>query len=473
VNLGIFRLPSLRMKPKLDTAAWKIARTSASSGRLREFAEAYSRAVALAEQIRTDDKAFRTHAKWLIGFGFQTADTERAFRDMDRALSLGVPIDPNLNQLVTSFGKDHAILLGKTRQLVVAAGAGKPPVANADFQLHGWLKFLDPFKSPSIHIRRTWMTVTSEAARIAQEEGLSTVLIPDFLVPLTRGKQPRHVLSFHTEGVRPGLTHFKPADIPGYAWIDSHGYAGWSSLARCELSSLDLPPLAVAEQFFVQHSQEILAGNISKQAQPEARGEIDLPEQYVFVAMQLTTDRSQQLARIPMLEMLNIVVARFRGTPIKVVVKRHPRCSNQAVQQRLASLAKNGDIILRVDSIHQLIARSLAVITVNSGVGSEAILHLKPIYLFGKADYACVAHNIESAKHFNTATCPIRLAVSAEAMKKFLCYYRKDFLVQISDRERLQSVIYSRVLNRRRAFAECTPPPPRPDSQGIVALKNS
>jgi hypothetical protein len=416
---------------------------------LSEFAAAHVRAVALAEHIRADDEAFHRHANWLIRFGFETADIAAALNDINRASSSGLslPIDPDLDRLLRSFVSEHASLLEETRRLVLTAASGDVPVSNADFHLNGWLRLLFPSDNAS----RVWLTVTSEAVRLAQGKGLRTALIPDYLVPLMRGSVPGRVLSFHTEGVAPGLTHFKPADLPDYIWIDSRGYAGWASLAQKELSSLDLPPLSDADKFFARHRQEVLAGNVSKYAQPEASSEIDLPEQYVFVAMQIATDRTQQLARIPMLKMLDIVIARFRDSPIKVVVKQHPKCKSEMVAHRLASLADSGDIILRGESIHRLIDGSLAVVTINSGVGSEAILHLKPIYLFGEADYGCVTHRILSAEHFNEATSPICLPVPAETMKQFLCYYRQSYLVDITDRDRLRSEIGRRVLQLEEA----------------------
>ena len=59
-----------------------------------------------------------------------------------------------------------------------------------------------------------------------------------------------------------------------------------------------------------------------------------------------------------------------------------------------ATPGETGEILISDASIHQLIEPALAVFTVNSGVGSEALLHLKPVYLFGRADYRHVCHEI-------------------------------------------------------------------------------
>jgi capsule polysaccharide export protein KpsC/LpsZ len=45
----------------------------------------------------------------------------------------------------------------------------------------------------------------------------------------------------------------------------------------------------------------------------------------------------------------------------------------------------------REENIHDLIDECDAVFLVNSGVGFEALLHAKPIVMFGRAEYDCVA----------------------------------------------------------------------------------
>ena len=49
-------------------------------------------------------------------------------------------------------------------------------------------------------------------------------------------------------------------------------------------------------------------------------------------------------------------------------------------------------------SIHDLIAAAEIVVTVNSGVGMETVLHQKPVYAFGRANYSEIsAPSLEAA----------------------------------------------------------------------------
>ena len=63
-------------------------------------------------------------------------------------------------------------------------------------------------------------------------------------------------------------------------------------------------------------------------------------------------------------------------------------------------------------SIHQVLASSDAVITVNSGVGIEAILHQKKVLTFGNADYSTIAHKIMYGGSLDTAVQNLNKTIS-------------------------------------------------------------
>jgi hypothetical protein len=67
---------------------------------------------------------------------------------------------------------------------------------------------------------------------------------------------------------------------------------------------------------------------------------------------------------------------------LKVVAKGHPVWGNKAY---------TGPCEWSDASIHELIAAARVVVTVNSGVGMEAVLHEKPCFAFGRANYSEVA----------------------------------------------------------------------------------
>jgi hypothetical protein len=211
------------------------------------------------------------------------------------------------------------------------------------------------------------LATLESARRLGIQAGLNVVAIPNFAFGLLE-RRPDHILSFHTAGRFPGFTHFKRGDLPGYMVVDGSGYSGWSTLSGVKLTDLLLPDLPEAKAICARQWQVIVAANVSKYAQDEVYSPTEpLPRNYVFVPLQVAADRTQALARIPMDEMLGMVIARFTGTGVKVVVKPHPKSTDFDKPAKPIAMAEAGDIVLRFDSIHRLIAGAQAVITINSG----------------------------------------------------------------------------------------------------------
>lgn len=244
--------------------------------------------------------------------------------------------------------------------------------------------------------------------------------------------------AFHALRARgTAVWHFKTGDLPGSLTIDQGGFSGWSTLASRPIDTLGLGTidLSEAQRFFDQRYREVVGGNQSKYLQPEGAVP-DLPVgPYVFVALQTIGDMVQRQAYVPMLDMLEMVVRRFAGTDMTVVVKRHPKCRSKRVAAALAMAAQQPHVRVTQASIHQILSGAAAVFTVNSGVGSEAMLHKVPIYCFGGADYAPVAHTLRSEADLIAMTTPIRPAVSEADLVRFHAYYRQTH--QVLGQERL------------------------------------
>lgn len=245
----------------------------------------------------------------------------------------------------------------------------------------------------------------------------------------------RLVLSHHTIGGQPSdaltasgvrVLHFKTGDLPGSTTFDPAGFAGWSSLSGRRVEDLDLRGASSDEvdAFFEATRREILAAGLTKYPQCVS-DEPPLPPRYVFVALQTIGDMVQRAAYIPMLKMLDMVVRTYKDSGIAVVVKRHPKCRSLAVAAALRAVSKHhAHVRISARPIHQLLCSAEALFTVNSGVGSEAMIHERPIYLFGRADYDAIAHVIRSAESLQRLALPPRPAVDASELKAFYYYYR-------------------------------------------------
>jgi hypothetical protein len=260
--------------------------------------------------------------------------------------------------------------------------------------------------------------------------------------------RPEHILSFRTAGQFPGFVHFKNADLPDYMCIDAGGYSGWSTISGRPLKSLDMPTLANSRKICDKLFKDQVPVDDAKLPQPDQdAAAMPLPARYVFVALQGKVVDGPDPERFGTKAMLQIVMDRFQGTDISVVVKLPPRLTNANLIGWLIAETQLGSIILSENSMHSLAAGSEAVITVNSKVGSEVMIHRKPIYCFGGSDYDAIAHRITSADQFKDLTTPIRPAVRENDLLRFIAYYRTKYLVNRAEPGRLESVLQERLID--------------------------
>ena len=258
--------------------------------------------------------------------------------------------------------------------------------------------------------------------------------------------------SYHTVSDGPKGLHFKESDRPSRFICDNRGYAGWSAFSNRSIADLQLNTidLSAAETFFRREQSSIIGGNISKYAQAPLVESEGMPERYVFVGLQVLSDAVQELALASPFAMIDEVVAVCEKLEIETVVKRHPCCDSPQIGNYLKEMVDKGKIRLSEASIHELIQGAEAVCVVNSGVGAEALLHEKPVYLFGRADYMAACFLCHSPGEFKRIFVPGRLPVSMEDLHRFWYVFRHEYSVDLSDRVAAQQWIAERV--RRHAL---------------------
>lgn len=197
-------------------------------------------------------------------------------------------------------------------------------------------------------------------------------------------------LVWHGIGKAVGRWNFTQAALPHMLTFDRLGTAGWSSLAAVERRQVLVVDQAEADAFHETRTLPWLAEGRSKYRQdPSVPVE---GEGFVFLPMQLLNDPVTGLKsyEAPYLDGIRRMVAALAGAGIPVVLKRHPHCKDPAVARFLEALPA-GPVSVSRASVHALIPRARAVLTVNSGVGFEALLHGKPVIAAGKAEYAVAA----------------------------------------------------------------------------------
>ena len=132
---------------------------------------------------------------------------------------------------------------------------------------------------------------------------------------------------------------------------------------------------------------------------------------------------------------------------ISLVVKRHPLCNNEALEKLLFRYEKQNKIILFNGSIHHAISRCSNIYVINSGVGFEALLHLKPVVTFGKSDYMSVTKNICNLSDIDENPWYVLSEEQKDKIKIFLYYFINEKCVELNNKKYIKKKIHSFVVN--------------------------
>lgn len=245
----------------------------------------------------------------------------------------------------------------------------------------------------------------------------------------------RPAFTWHTLDVgRPGQVHLKIGTLFGHFIVDSKGYSGWSSIADKQLDELvaGVDP-DEAERHWRWLFDELVAGGMSKYMQTDAELPTDWGD-YVFLPMQVADDTVARLADIDTLSLLRALIEWSQASGKTVVVKRHPMCRSKEIGKTLREAEEAGLIRVSDANIHQLVAGASCVVTVNSGVGAEALLQLKPVVTTGGSDYAAATRRVRTVEELHAVLDAGDWTVAGEGqLKQFLWFYTKQYMVHFRD----------------------------------------
>lgn len=271
-----------------------------------------------------------------------------------------------------------------------------------------------------------------------EQKKVRFVLKNQYALNLCPERSPSKVLSWHTYGRVEGVRHLKESPFPGFFYFDQTGYSGWSEIAAmsCEQIEKRLSgiPNSEAEAYSEALVERFIRAGKSKydQSKPSSG---NLPRRYVFIPMQLLDDHVTKLTDWDIFRLIQSVLDWLHGTEVSLVLKRHPKCLHWRVDAFLTEMVANPDVLLVDAPIHELIQGALAVCTVNSGVGAEALLMGKSVFTASPTDYGFLSHDVRyvrSAAEFMTL---IEAEVDHLQYAKFMTFYCRDYLVDASDPE--------------------------------------
>lgn len=183
----------------------------------------------------------------------------------------------------------------------------------------------------------------------------------------------------------------------GLPWLFSIDRQGWCASASdwpLQYENDNTPNTNLIEL-----KETMVSQNISKFQQNPNK--IDLPEEFILFTAQLPHDTTiSNHSNVSVNEALIKTLEFGKRINVPVVAKGHPinLGSMKPLIDTFKKYGKIGDIWTDSANIHQCLEECSALFTVNSGgTGLEAIIHEKPIFIFGRADYQSIALNGENA----------------------------------------------------------------------------
>jgi len=395
-----------------------------------------------AHGTKRNEVLFAENWERLIHFWLTMFDVEAALSVARRAIRLGFKKARRARGLVNAIISDTEEiqhLIDQARSQLVDLSEGRQTAAKSEsFTLIVASAILNYRKHDPESFRPSLRLIYKEIVKALRDHEIE----PNIVVKIDSRSEigtevSNHYISYHTTSAKRNGLHFKEAYYPGTFSFDRNGYSGWSEIADYSLLDLKLDEYCPPEEVetFYQGLKAAIAANSSKYKQSAISDDTNIPKRFVFVGLQVISDSVQKLARIPMLDMLDEVASANAARGIATVVKRHPLCRSALVRETLLEGEKNDRWFVSSASVHDLLARSSGVCVVNSGVGIEALAHLKPVYLFGKADYRHVCYDMMRPGDYARIFREDVLPVEAEIIKKYLYYFRNRNLIDLQEPE--------------------------------------
>ena len=252
------------------------------------------------------------------------------------------------------------------------------------------------------------------------------------------------MICHHTMGKRANTLHVKSAYIDNYAYLDQAGYGPFTAiLPKSELlKKVSAVDSMVAETFYDTVLAPYCDAKKSNLHQGTQSIKFDKSKEYFFFAMQTIDDTVIRETYMPPMDAINAILEHFRHTNKILLIKKHPKDHSRTTREFLLKVSCHKNCLIARSNVHDLIAKSSATICINSGVGMEALLHLKPVISLGKSDYQDATHVARTVDELIGILDSKQLAPDRSSLKKFLWYFFNEHLCAANDkqavRDRLQ-----------------------------------
>jgi capsule polysaccharide modification protein KpsS len=243
------------------------------------------------------------------------------------------------------------------------------------------------------------------------------------------------------------VLHQKIAYLEDYSYFDAGGFGPFSARTKASktIKQIEKIDINLSELFFKDLWGKYVSKRKSKFIQKTSKFSVERHFNYYFFAMQTTNDTVLQSTYIPQYEAIEFILSEFEGSNRILVIKPHPMDQTVDTKNFLGKVNIHSNSVITEANIHDIIDSCTVTICINSGVGIETLLHLKPVITIGDSDYALATkparNKIELANQLNSDLSNIDL----NFIKKFLYYFFKNHVCHVDDKytikKRLSKII--------------------------------
>ena len=320
-----------------------------------------------------------------------------------RALALRLAAELSSAPVHGAHSPNFARLLRRARRLVAPRVALFVPRLDQPWgALHDGRRAPPPVSTETLALRMHWKEFAARLANAIERRGLQVEVlewpmrevVPERVDAL--GTQlaliPHRCKLDYAAARTPTMYYMQEY----FRWVFVADREGWSAAS----SQYPIDPRVFAQApagAFDEYRRRLADGRLaSKFGQPASASRTELQSggvlprgAYVFVPLQIPHDLSiRYFSGVGESELIAALVRWSREQHVPLVLKPHP--ANPKAMAEFEALPRGELLYWSTANVQSLIEHACAVYTINSGVGFEALLHLKPVVTFGRAEYDCV-----------------------------------------------------------------------------------
>ena len=198
----------------------------------------------------------------------------------------------------------------------------------------------------------------------------------------------------------PRVLNCGSAYIAPYHYLDPVGTRYLSSIGQQAFDPNLIDP-HIALSFQRELYAALAVPRKSRYDQPEER--LPVPQGCIAVFLQSESHRGVgEALYVPMRQIIKALLAREDPRPI--VVKPHPRDVDfETLAWLLQKARKNPRLQIVPGNIHDILSAASLVVTINSAVGIEAMIHSRPVITCGICDFHHATEVVRSRDDFDAA----------------------------------------------------------------------